>query len=274
MIFNPLMYKNRQHSTEAGYRLFCCPILLGRCRFCSFLKLLSYRHTAKLMLFSLQNGMFWRQDFPSTTSTAWFRRPASLSATAPTSYMSMRSAKTIRPLGKLMHDFSCTQADDMHYPVLAERVRYFKENVKGVTTMCREIEKLVIAERNEGRLGQYRAIRQEVSDRIFCPNSKFGKRRNPVCISRFSNWRSGAKRRRRLADAIVRCCLRYSSVFNNAKRACWMRFLPPIQTSGKWIQMFNLPFSYFADIVPFICSISFLEIDNPRPVDFLAFSTV
>ena len=39
------MYKNRQHPTEAECRLFCCPILLGRCRFCSFLKLLSYRHT-------------------------------------------------------------------------------------------------------------------------------------------------------------------------------------------------------------------------------------
>lgn len=50
-----------------------------------------------------------------------------------------------------MHDFSCTQADDMHYPVLAERVRYFKENVKGATTMCREVEKLVMAERDEGR---------------------------------------------------------------------------------------------------------------------------
>ncbi len=41
------MYKNRRHSTEAECRLFCCPILLSRCRFCSFLKLLSYRHTAK-----------------------------------------------------------------------------------------------------------------------------------------------------------------------------------------------------------------------------------
>ena len=47
-----------------------------------------------------------------------------------------------------------------------------------------------------------RSLRQD-----FCPNSKFGKRRNTVCISRFSNWRSGAKRRLRLADAIVRCCL-------------------------------------------------------------------
>ena len=40
------MYKNRQHPTVVECRLFCCPILLGRCRFCSFLRLLSYRHTA------------------------------------------------------------------------------------------------------------------------------------------------------------------------------------------------------------------------------------
>ena len=39
------MYKNRQHPTEAECRLFCCPILPSSCRFCSFLKLLSYRHT-------------------------------------------------------------------------------------------------------------------------------------------------------------------------------------------------------------------------------------
>ena len=50
-IFNPQMYKNRQHPTEAECRLFCCPILPSSCRFCSFLKLLSYRHTAKAVLF-------------------------------------------------------------------------------------------------------------------------------------------------------------------------------------------------------------------------------
>ncbi len=48
VILDPQMYKNRQHPTEAECRLFCCPILLSRCRFCSFLKLLSYQHTAKL----------------------------------------------------------------------------------------------------------------------------------------------------------------------------------------------------------------------------------
>lgn len=43
-------------------------------------------------------------------------------------------------LGKLMHDFSCTDPQDMKYPVLAERVRYFKEDTKGVTNMCRALE--------------------------------------------------------------------------------------------------------------------------------------
>lgn len=30
-------------------------------------------------------------------------------------------------LGKLMHDFFCTSADDMHFKELADVVRYFKE---------------------------------------------------------------------------------------------------------------------------------------------------
>ena len=33
-------------------------------------------------------------------------------------------------LGKLMHDFSCINAKDMHYKILADRVRYFKEDEK------------------------------------------------------------------------------------------------------------------------------------------------
>ena len=31
-------------------------------------------------------------------------------------------------LGKLMHDFYCTDPKDMNYKILAERVRYFKED--------------------------------------------------------------------------------------------------------------------------------------------------
>ena len=47
------------------------------------------------------------------------------------------------PLGKLMHDFVCTNAEDMNYEILAERVRYFKEDKEGVITMCKAIEDLM-----------------------------------------------------------------------------------------------------------------------------------
>ena len=45
-------------------------------------------------------------------------------------------------LGKLMHDFSCTDPNQMNYSVLAQRVRYFKEDTKGVTNMCRIMEEV------------------------------------------------------------------------------------------------------------------------------------
>ena len=35
------------------------------------------------------------------------------------------------PIGRLMHDFRCTRAEDMYYPVLAERVKYLKESEEG-----------------------------------------------------------------------------------------------------------------------------------------------
>ena len=45
-------------------------------------------------------------------------------------------------LGKLMYDFSCTDAKDMNYKILADRVRYFKEDAKGVETMCKSMEEM------------------------------------------------------------------------------------------------------------------------------------
>ena len=51
-------------------------------------------------------------------------------------------------LGKLMHDFSCTSADDMYYKELAEKVRYFKEDEKGVEKMCKVMEDM----RNDVRI--------------------------------------------------------------------------------------------------------------------------
>ena len=43
-------------------------------------------------------------------------------------------------IGKLMHDFNCTEADDMNFELMAERTRYLKENPKGVQEMCKVME--------------------------------------------------------------------------------------------------------------------------------------
>ncbi len=43
-------------------------------------------------------------------------------------------------IGKLMHDFSCTNPDDMNYEALAKKARYFKQDEKGVTAMCKMLE--------------------------------------------------------------------------------------------------------------------------------------
>jgi len=43
-------------------------------------------------------------------------------------------------LGKLMHDFSCTDPANMYYDVLAERVKFFKESKEGVSIMCKVME--------------------------------------------------------------------------------------------------------------------------------------
>lgn len=45
-------------------------------------------------------------------------------------------------IGRLMHDFNCTSADEMNFELLAERTRYLKENPKGVSEMCKVMEDL------------------------------------------------------------------------------------------------------------------------------------
>ena len=43
-------------------------------------------------------------------------------------------------IGKLMHDFRCTNAADMNYDLLAKKTRYYKEDPKGVSEMCKAME--------------------------------------------------------------------------------------------------------------------------------------
>ena len=44
------------------------------------------------------------------------------------------------PIGKLMHDFRCYNADDMFYSKLADQVRFYKDTEKGREIMCKVIE--------------------------------------------------------------------------------------------------------------------------------------
>jgi len=50
-------------------------------------------------------------------------------------------------LGRLMSDFFCTNANDMHYKELSDKVRYYKETEEGVDRMCEIWDEI----RNEGR---------------------------------------------------------------------------------------------------------------------------
>ena len=56
------------------------------------------------------------------------------------------------PLGKLMHDFSCTNPEDMNYKELADRARYFKTDKEGQRSMCEIVEDIVAKEMREERI--------------------------------------------------------------------------------------------------------------------------
>ena len=57
-------------------------------------------------------------------------------------------------IGKLMHDFSCSNPDDMIDGDMAEVARYYKENEEGVEAMCKAMEEM----RNETELRKAREI--------------------------------------------------------------------------------------------------------------------
>lgn len=44
------------------------------------------------------------------------------------------------PIGKLVHDFHCTEASDMMYNILAKQVKHFKETEGGRKEMCKLVE--------------------------------------------------------------------------------------------------------------------------------------
>ncbi len=77
-------------------------------------------------------------------------------------------------IGKLMHDFNCTDAADMNFKLLANRTRYLKENPEGVSKMCKVIEEMRKEERAEGikegiQEGMRTAALRMLADRTLAP---------------------------------------------------------------------------------------------------------
>ncbi len=62
-------------------------------------------------------------------------------------------------IGRLMHDFCCTDPDDMHFEALARRARHFKQDEKGVASMSRIWDEVREEGREEGLLeGMEKAV--------------------------------------------------------------------------------------------------------------------
>ena len=54
-------------------------------------------------------------------------------------------------IGNLMHDFSCSDPDDMINQDLADRTRYYKENEEGVLTVCKVMDDIRMETERETR---------------------------------------------------------------------------------------------------------------------------
>ena len=55
-------------------------------------------------------------------------------------------------LGKLMRDLYCQNPDEMNYKILADEVRYYKEEEKGVKAMCKIMEEVLDEGLARGRM--------------------------------------------------------------------------------------------------------------------------
>ena len=57
------------------------------------------------------------------------------------------SYKDDTELGKLMHDFSVTDPDDMNFKVLANATSYYKKDKEGIQAMCKVMEDMIMDEK-------------------------------------------------------------------------------------------------------------------------------
>ena len=62
------------------------------------------------------------------------------------------SYKDDTELGKLMHDFSVIEPEDMNFKVLANATGYYKKDKEGIQAMCKAMEDMITDDRKETAL--------------------------------------------------------------------------------------------------------------------------
>lgn len=74
-------------------------------------------------------------------------------------------------LGRLIHDLHCKNPNDMYYNVLAQRVRYFKEDKEGTETMCKAMDELCDKIARE----EVRAVRVQIACSFLADGDSYDK---------------------------------------------------------------------------------------------------
>lgn len=78
-------------------------------------------------------------------------------------------------IGHLMSDFCQTSADEIAHPLLADRVRYWKESEEGVREMCEIMENMREEARQEGiQQGIQQGVQQGVVASARCLAERMG----------------------------------------------------------------------------------------------------
>ncbi len=62
------------------------------------------------------------------------------------------SYKDDTELGKLMHDFSVIEPEDMNFKVLANVTGYYKKDKEGIQAMCKAMEDMITDDRKEAAI--------------------------------------------------------------------------------------------------------------------------
>ena len=69
---------------------------------------------------------------PVRLARTWLPRPSYVNG----------EVRDATPLGRLMHDFFCQDAEDMHYEELKKRASFFKEEEGGRGKMCKIMDEI------------------------------------------------------------------------------------------------------------------------------------